>query len=263
MANINVNIEMTETTRSYYGNVLAAIDTVNDAIADDKYSEIATAKTAANEALATLNASVIKDAFDRFLDENNPVLAAITAGYVPLYAIKTERNKMTGTESVSLSVKENNVVDIVALEKYSKRKLFVNGRWPWWIEAFKNGLYNKVIEDVGTPAQKKKFFETFKISEAAKSCDMGANPSSYKSLTKAMQAIFDSVLFVAKDDTEEGKKLNKWKVDTRDVKYIIYLAFKRGKSRLSIAMPQDATIVNLMVEVMHRNVTNAEFVFEN
>ena len=92
---------------------------------------------------------------------------------------------------------------------------------------------------------------------------MGANPSSYKSLTKAMQAIFDGILFVAKDDTEAGKKLNKWKVDTRDVKYIIYLAFKRGKSRLSIAMPQDATIVNLMVEVMHRNVTGADFVFEN
>lgn len=248
---------MTEKTNKLYETATAAIAAMNEAVASDSYKGIAEAKGAMTKAFEELNAQVITEAFDGFLATENPMLSAIKQGYVDLYASKSERNNLTGAESWVMSKKENVVIDIVSLEKHAKRKIFANGQWVWWIERFIHCLTQKAIEEIGTAEEKEKYLKNHQLSETARKCDVGANPTSYASLTKALQAVVDGIIF-----EDNGKGLNKWKIDKRDVKYLIYLAFRKGKGKRSIAIPKDTTVVSLITEVCNRLVTGGEYVFE-
>lgn len=245
---------------------------MNEAIEKDSFKAIGKAKAAMQEAIENLNAAVIAEAFDEFLSDGaeNAMRKALVAGYVTIFATKNERNKVTGAETVVLSQKENNVVDIVALEQYCKKgNIFHNGQWIYWVEKFTQAMTAKAIKDMGTAEEKARFAEKYPLSDAARKCDMGKDPTSLKSLTKALQAIWDGILFEeleAKQDEAENAtekpKLNRHKVTSRDVNYLLYLAFKRGKGKLSIAVPQQRTMIPLITETMHREITNGEYKFE-
>ena len=248
---------MTETMNKLYETVNEAVDAMNQAIADDSYKAIAEAKAKMTKAFDDLNAEVVKEAYNDFLAKEKPMLAAIEQGYIDLYMSKVERNKLTGVEVYKIDKKLNNVVDIIGFEKFANKKLFANGQWIWAVEAFIHNLTLKAIADIGTKEEKEKFLKNRPLSDAARKCDVGGDPASLGSLTKALQKIVDGIIY---EDNGEG--LNKWKIDTRDVKYMIYLAFKRGRGKRSIAIPRDQTVVNLVVEVCNRLVTKGEYVFE-
>ena len=248
---------MTEKMNELYISVNEAIDEMNNAVASDSYKAIADAKVKMTKAFDELNAQVVKEAYNDFLAKENPMLAAIEQGYIDLYVAKVERNKLTGAESYKVDKKLNNVIDIIGFEQFANKKLFANGQWVWAVEAFIHNLTLKAIADIGTAEEKKKFIEGHQLSDAARKCDVGGDPASLTSLTKALQKIVDGIIC-----EDNGQGLNKWKIDTRDVKYMIYLAFRRGRGKRSIAVPRDQTVVNLVVEVCNRLVTKGEYVFE-
>ena len=108
------NMNMTKTMEELYDAASEAVIKMNDAVASDSAKAIAGAKEVMTKAFSLLNNQVIVEAFDKFLAEENPMLAAITQGYMTLYAPKNERNKLTGAESWKIDKKENNVIDIIS-----------------------------------------------------------------------------------------------------------------------------------------------------
>lgn len=235
-----------------------AVAATNEAISNDSYLEIGKAKSAMTAAIAALNDAVIKEAFREFLSDGpeTAILKALTQGYLTIYRAKPNRDKNTGIETFSLDKKDNEVVNLIDLEKQAAKKCFHDGQWIYYLEAFTAGMTRKAVMEIGNDAEKERVKSEVKLSETARKCDIGKDPTSYSSLTKALQGIIDGIIY----EDVDGK--NKYKVTSQDVKYIIYLAFRRGKGKLSISVPRESTMIMLVTEIAHRLVTNGEFTFE-
>ena len=166
-----------------------------------KKSELKQLRKAATLAVDAYNDQLEKDTYLEWNDEGNPVKTAIRTGKVPAKRLQFKTNDddyMTvvindGTRDVNLPMMQA----VLGKDVFSE---------PDWFKKMEALAY-LVATNVGS-----KFGHTFnyKVEEASRNFDLGADPTSDESCITALQEVFDAILFI--EDKETGK--NKIHIET-------------------------------------------------
>lgn len=249
-ANIMLTIDQNRELIDLNQTVQGAVAGLNTAITTDVHSDIAVKKSEANDAISRYNETRQNVLYSLIMATENPMLTALTIGYVDVLKLSMKREKDSDIEWAEANMSRD-VIDLIAIEnmhgKFSK-----NGQWRYWVEKFTFNMAARASADVGYSSDK--FAKAYRISDVARSCDIGATPTSTTQMVKQLQLIADAIIF---KDNGQGK--NAYKVINADVNYILYVMCKRGKTDLSISMPRTATMIKLITEVMHRIVTDGAY----
>jgi len=237
-----------------------------NALGDDKASEIAKTKAILDEALKVFNEKIIGMQYDDILIEcqtdpesKNPTLKAITLGSLVAYGCKP--NKKTGMVDF---VEKMVIIDLHDLNARAKKinrdtKIFNNPSWVYWVEALNHALFEerKGSSEIKSLSDK---YETFKITEPAR--ELKIDFSTIAGKTKCIQAVMDAILFapyVGKDGKEDETK-NRYKVLTKHAKTLNdnYSTWSR-KTKTGIVLPTEGAFRQQLMRILFSIVTGTEF----
>lgn len=242
------------TTTEFFEDAVLAADEINNAVADDQYSKIARARAAGKEAVTAYNKQARNECFESLLKSEKPFYSAILQETYE--GIKLEK-KDKSSAKIDVAVK---VIDLVELEDYARKTLSSNGQWRHQVEKFCQIMTKPVVADVENKKETERFNAEYKITETANSVtDLDPvpvidkkgkatlpDPTSLTQKTAMLQKLIDGILF-----EDNGNGLNKYKVTSKDVKYIDRVFCQHGKARRSISTANVKTMRGYLLEVIH------------
>lgn len=184
----------------------------------------------------------------------NPIKLAIEKYQYEVLSHKTNRNESGMVESIESTVR----IRQLDLVKFCKR-CRIDTSWQYAVETFNQLLALRVANEL--KLSKKKILEicdSFNMNKLAKRAEAGETPDSNTQICKHLQAIIDKVLF-----EDNGKGKNKYSVNNHDVAYILHTYCKRSNKKvLSVAVAKNSFMHTLLMDVMHRVVTNKVYDLE-
>ena len=220
-------------------NIKKLVGELNEALKGDSVAAIATAREAANKAVAEYNAEMLADFFAEFKKDEAPMLAAIKQGEIPWVKLSQKEEKGITT------VKENEVqkvVNLAAFEDAVKIPVSNNGQWRWKVEPFTRN----VLKNLAGTIEAKADYSKFAMSDKAEQKPIA---SSNTQLLAQLQEIIEGII--------AG-----YKVDSRDLNFVKMLAVKRGKKMGSITNVKATTMLELIEIALHQIVTKAAYTAE-
>ncbi len=226
--------------------VETSVSALNVALQGNDAKVIANAKEKAKTDIEELNKGIVEELNAELLTNENPMLKAIKQCYYTSYCLKIVKDKDTLAESAELSTNDLNVIDICHLERMAKKQLSINGQWIFAIEKLSYLLAVKVGKEFNSKVD---ITSDYKMSQASKEFDLKGELTSNTQIAKAIQTIVDMI-------QPDLKVLN------CDAKFMTQFMTKRGKSKLSVKLPQKKTMVKLLTEVMHRMVIQGVYTLE-
>ena len=220
----------------------ASIDEVNKAI------------TKADETAKELNKSLVRELFVSMRETERPMLTAIETLVVAKVNIREVEDKET--KAIHYEINDGKkLIDLVAFVGVCRVNgvdaISHKGGWQYRAEVVAKLLAARVTKEIG--GDEKELMKDFRLSKKAAEAEKKETvPYSNKQLTKELQELVDMILF---DDNGEGKSLNKYKVTSQDIAFLLALACKPGKNPKTVTMPQGKTIINLITQIINRIVT--------
>lgn len=231
--------------------------TLNEAVLSDKFSEIGKAKEAMDKAVKDYNDLAIISDFITLRSMASPMKSAIEQ--LNIATISSKENRSKDSEIITYSLEPAvRQIDLVAFDEFCQREkmeIAHDRLWHHNVDKFCLLVTYKVFKDLGNDT--KKLEETYSISKVAKDIDMGKTPTSNTQILKQLQTIVDTIIF----ETEDGSDKNIYKVTTHDANYIIATMTKRGKSG-TVVTPRPQTMHTLIMDVLHRIITNTDYKVE-
>lgn len=228
---------------------------LNEAIISDVFSEVSKAKENLDKLVKEYNALAIKMDFKTLCNKSDPAKEAIEQLNISTIGVKPNEDKDSGiiTYTLEPTVKQ---IDLVAFDKFCKEgkiDITPDPLWMYKVEKFALLLTYRIMNELGLST--KKLEETYYINDIAKQIDMGKTPTSNNAMLKQLQAIVDAIIYEA-----EGDK-NIYKVTSHDIAYLVAVMSKRGKSGM-VVTPRIETIHKLVMDILHRIVTNGDYKVE-
>lgn len=193
------------------------------------------------------------EVFGELAKKENPVEAAVAmhSYLVVSHKVKRDNGVIVGFEIVEDKSRD---IDLVKFCEYCR----VPTLWKYKVERFNKLLALRLANELKmTKAQIKRLCEKFHMSEQARQLELGETPDSNTQICKRLQEIFDEVLF-----EDNGKGKNTYKVNNHDVAYLLSCYSKRGKKTCSVSVAKTAYMHRLLLDVMHRVVTNKVYDLE-
>lgn len=181
----------------------------------------------------------------------NPILAAVKRYDYPILSHRLNREDGIVTEMVLVETRTKQI-DLVKLCKV----LNLDHLWEYKVEKFGNLLCMRAAKDLGwTDTQVKEIERLYYCNALSRSVEMGAVPTSNTQICKLLQQVIDAVLPM---DPETGKA--KYRCNSHDVAYLLMCYTKRSnKAKLSIDVAKNSFVHRLVMDVMHRIVTGAQY----
>lgn len=99
--------------------------------------------------------------------------------------------------------------------------------------------------------------KSYHMSKEAQAMADGKAPVSNNQLCKKLQGFIDAIL--PPEDEEKG---NIYKCNNHDVAYVLMCYTRKGRNALSIATAKDRQLRNLVMDVMHRIITDKKYTLE-
>lgn len=236
--------------RELFDEAVKTAEKFNTVVKTDKLSEIKQARENVNKAVEAYNQERRNIEYDKLLKQEKPFLAAIEKCTISIYKARYPMDE-AGRETCKIEP-ATEIISLPELEKQAGKTIAADKFWELAIEKFTMLMAARATEDIGGDITR--FERFYKISSAARKCDIGPTPTSNTSLTNMLQSIVDKIIY-----EDNGKKQNVYKVIVPDVKFILYTMCGRGRKVLTVSMPRVTTMISLITEVMHRIVTKAAY----
>lgn len=234
-------------------NIVAKIGEYNEALKANDLAKTARIEQELKDAEAAYAEVKCVEVFRELAQSENPVKAAVTmhSYLVVSHRAKREEGSVTGFEIVEDKVRQ---IDLVRFCEFCK----LPTSWKYAVEKFNQLLAMRTATELKmTKAQIKKICDSFYMNDLARKVEMGDTPDSNTAICKQLQQVVDGVLF-----EDNGKGKNVFRVNNHDVAYLLMCYTKRGKKTLSVAVAKNSYIHRLVLDVMHRIVTNKSYDLE-
>lgn len=189
-------------------------------------------------------------------ETENPMLAACKYGAVMKKNI-TESTNENGTVTVKINERRSrNAIDLVDFNARSPKEgnLFVNGQWPYYAETFAKAIASDVGKDLElSEADQKRLNDSYKeaLEDGKWVCLTASNPST-SNMVKDLQGIVDMILFIP-DEKHPDK--NKFKVFSRDARFVDTRKAKAGKALLSTRTIRGKEMLAVIGDIMYHLTT--------
>lgn len=234
-------------------NIVAKIGEYNEALKANDLAKTAHIEQELKDAEAAYAEAKCTEVFAELAKEENPVKAAVAAHsyLVVSHRPLREDGVVKGFEIVEDKVRQ---IDLVKFCEFCK----LPTSWKYAVEKFNQLLAMRTATELKmTKAQIKKICDSFYMNDLARKVEMGDTPDSNTAICKQLQQVVDEVLF-----EDNGKGKNVFHVNNHDVAYLLMCYTKRGKKTLTVAVAKNAYIHRLVLDVMHRIVTNKSYDLE-
>ncbi len=206
------------------------------------------------------NKIVRNEAYQEFMQDENPLIKAIMTLNIPRLKVRTLVNDdgvVTGMDTHDNDGNLNivyKIVDLVDFDKYAGYTLGAEKGWQYKVEKFNQLMCLKVALELGlTKAKTDKIAKTFYLSKVAEKIEMGETPTSNTQALKDLQSVIDSIIY------EDNNGKNKYKATSHDIAYIDHLIAKRGKSLLTVSVVNSKLTRELITGVLYRLLTNGKY----
>ena len=247
---------MKKTLTELYIEAENAKKELNAAILSDSVSQIEGAKKAMDTAVKEYNDTAVIMDYETLKSKSAPMLAAIEQ--LTIACIEAKRNEDKDTKIVTYSIEPvNKQISLPAFDEYcgrEKLQIAPDRLWIYSVEQFCLLITYRIMKELG--GDTRKLMETYYISDIARQIDLGETPMSNSKILKQLQTIVDGIIYEA----EGGKNI--YKVTSHDVCYIVQTMTRRGKVSGTVVAPKPATMHTLIMDVLHRIVTDAEYKVE-
>lgn len=233
----------------------AARKELNEAILSDSFSQVGTAKEKLDKAVSDYNAQAVVSDYATLRSRSNPMMEAIKQLEISIVSVKPNKDKDSGIITYGLEPATKQI-DLVAFDEFCQRQklnIAPDKLWKYKVEHFALLVTYRVMREMGKDT--KKLMETYYISEVAKQIDMGKTPTSNSQILKQLQTIIDAIIY-----EDDGGK-NTYKATSHDVAYLLNVMNKRGKSG-HIVTPRAATMHTLVMDILHRIITDGDYMVE-
>lgn len=228
--------------------VVAKIGEYNAALKEKK--DLATMSQIENElkeAETSYAETKCTEVFTEFLKSETPIKDAITAHSYLVLSHKVKRGDGGTIQGIELVEDKVRQIDLVKLCKFCH----LDTMWQYKVEKFNQLLTLRVSNELKmSKAQIKKICDSFYMNELSRKEEMGETPDSNTAICKQLQMVLDAIIF---EDNGNGK--NVYRVNNRDVAYLLFCHTKRGKKTLSVAVAKNAYMHRLVADIAHRIVT--------
>lgn len=214
----------------------------------DSVDAIEKARNKAQFAVEEYNKLFLAELLASYLDKDCPVKEAVTECYYSVLRLSEKQTDLGVEVDLGLATK---VVSLESLVKVAGKRLITSiGGWLHYVE--KLGLVFAMRATVDIGGNIGDLERKYKMSEKARSLyaedkTRKATAHSTTSLEKATQEAVDAILFI-----DNGKGQNTLHITSKDVYFMLYTMFRRGKKELAVAMPRTSTIVTILTEVMYK-----------
>lgn len=245
---------ITQTSAELRVEADAAVAALNEALLDDKHSEIEKAKDAATKTVAKHNQKAMDECMARLRSKDNPMLAAIETMTVPTIALERLKNK--DTDAVTYSIEPSTAyIDLLEFEKFCTGQFIAHSAgWKHMVEKFTYLLALREAKKLGVSVEVIK--ARYHISPEALGIDMGKTPTSNTQMLKGLQAIVDAILY------EDNGGKNVYRVTSHDVDFLDDVMSKAGKGAHNIQFATYASARNYILRIMNRIITGASYGME-
>lgn len=238
-----------------------AAHTLSAAMASDSVKRIDKARVEAQACIDEYNATFIDQLFSKFLAAENPVLEAVKAGYWRKMRLVTKT--VDGSQCVEVGY-SSAVIDLIALDKAAGEcHIMHKASWKVVAEKLAHQYAMKATKDIGGDVDRMR--KLYDVSEYARDDrhfwedgKRPSDPTSNKQLIAVTQKVLDAILFMRDAESDH----NTLRVNSHDLHYILYTAFKKGKDGLSVSMPRPSTIIAILTEVGYRLVNGLAYTSE-
>lgn len=238
-----------------------AAHTLSAALAKDSVKLIDKARIDAQASVDEYNDAFMNQLFDKFLNAENPVLEAVKAGYWRKMRLVTKTVDDTQCVEIGYS---SAVIDLVRLDKAAgDAHIMQKASWQIVAEKLAYQYAMRATKDIGGDVDRMR--RLYDVSEYARDDrhfwedgKRPADPTSNKQLIAVTQKALDAILYMQDGEKEH----NTLRVNSHDLSYILYTAFKKGKEGLSVAMPRKGTIIAILTEVAYRLVNGLAYTSE-
>ena len=234
-------------------NIVAKIGEYNEALKANDLAKTAHIEQELKDAEAAYAEAKCTEVFAELAKEENPVKAAVAAHS---YLVVSHRPLREDGVAKGFEIVEDKVrqIDLVKFCEFCK----LPTSWKYAVEKFNQLLAMRTATELKmTKAQIKKICDSFYMNDLARKVEMGDIPGSNTAICKQLQQVVDGVLF-----EDNGKGKNVFRVNNHDVAYLLMCYTKRGKKTLTVAVAKNAYIHRLVLDVMHRIVTNKSYDLE-
>lgn len=205
-------------------------------------------KTIEAEYAATMRTKV----FDDLGKAENPIKAAVMS---PIYTVLKHRVQTAEKVVVGMTIEEQEQwIDLYRMCQYLK----LPSAWYRKVERLNQLMCLRTAHELGLKEKDiKTICDSFYMSELARKEDLGETPTSNTQMVKALQRVFDDILF-----EDNGKGGNLYRVNNHDVAFILKTYTSRGKAALSVRVSKSANLLKNLVAMMHRVVLDKEYALE-
>lgn len=189
--------------------------------------------------------------FSELREADAPIKAAIERLEFETVGHKVERDKETkrivGIAEVSKTVQ----IDLVKFCKFCD----LPTQWQYKVQMLNKLLCLRAAAELKlTKAQIKEIDDSFAMDKLAKEVELGGTPTSNTQIVKQLQTVVDAIYF-----EDNGKGVNKFKVNNHDVAYLLMCYTRRGKQSLKVQTAKHTVMHSLVVDVMHRVITGKTY----
>lgn len=166
--------------------------------------------------------------------------------------VKVKRIVDKKTNAVSYETAEAFAyIDLIELENFCGSQIGSVAGWRYKPEDLARFLAARATKELG--GDWKELIANFRMSKNAERSQI-ADPTSGSQLTKRLQDVVDAILF-----TDNGSGLNVYKVTSKDIAFMQLVSCKKGRKPLTVTMPQGKTVLNLVLQVINRIMTNGSY----
>lgn len=239
-------VELKEAYDKLEGSIAECVKGQNDGLDADKIKAL---KKAVTNDLAKHNGIAAKVAYLGWGIDDGPtaVEKAIRALYVPgakKVAYKADKNSGVITASISPALMK---VDLVAMHETIGEGYFHSEEWFAALEKMTFIIANALNKELGGSID----FQ-YAIQEASKAFEFApdANPTSNKSVVKALQYVVDAILYIP-DKDKKGNEVNSIKVTSKNWAFIREAMTRKGGVG-EIVMCNTARVAEYVAEVIYK-----------
>ncbi|MEF9983725.1 MAG: hypothetical protein RR710_04200 [Oscillospiraceae bacterium] len=228
---------------------------LNEAILSDSFTMVGTKKDAMDKAVKAYNDLAIVMDFATLRAKIEPMKSAIEQ--LSIAIIESKANKQKDSDIITYTLEPaTKQIDLVAFDEFCQREkmdIAHDKMWAHMVDKMCLLVTYKIMKDVGSDT--KKLEDTYYITDIAKQIDLGKTPTSNTQILKQLQSIVDAIIYETENDH------NSYKVTTHDANYVVATMTKRGGSGKVVA-PRPATMHTLIMDVLHRIITNSDYKVE-
>lgn len=202
-------------------------------------------KVLETEYAATMRTKV----FDDLGKTENPIKTAIMS---PIYTVLKHRIETAEKVVVGMTIESKEErVDLYRMCQYLK----LPSTWYRKVERLNQLMCLRTAHELGLSDEAiKTICGSFYMSELARKEDLGETPTSNTQMVKALQKVFDDILF-----EDNGKGGNIYRVNNHDVAFILKTYTSRGKAALSVRVSKSTNLLKNLMAMMHRVVLDKEY----